>query len=509
MSSTSTPTASLIRAPVAYSSSSSARFRRPRGIVRARRLQHCRSRSTRAAPWAAGAPARAAAPSWTDRRATVPSASRNRCQPRTATTVRAADDAASGGCPSSPVRRVARKSVTSAAVDLGRDRAAPRDGQESQVAVQVTAVGQQRVAGDAALHGQVVEVAAQLGGERCAGTAIRSRIRPGARPQHRAAGSDPTASRAPHPAESGRVAAFSVVTPRPGRAGPGRGLSPPGAGPPTGRAAAESAPRERARRPVHGRPAPPDRPRGCPPPPSRSRCRPRNTASTASASGTRTTRRSASSCSASAGRPTGASGPRARKIRTVSSVKPGEVATSSSTDHVAAAKPVSSSSSRAAVRLRRLAVDVHQTGRQLPQPAAAAGAGTARSARTRARRRAAPRSRPPRRARRPRASRSTRPASPRRRSRTAHDDPAVRHAGLDDTENVGGGASIRRRGRRHRAPTGVRHPVRIARRAPRRASAGPSGSARRRRSAAARTPGSPARPGRTRRTAGAAGSAGT
>ena len=63
--------------------------------------------------------------------------------------------------------------------------------------------------------------------------------------------------------------------------------------------------------------------------------RPASTDSTATVSGTRTTRRSASSCSLS-GRPTSVR-PVARKIRTVSSVNPGEVATSSSTDQCSAA----------------------------------------------------------------------------------------------------------------------------------------------------------------------------
>jgi hypothetical protein len=45
--------------------------------------------------------------------AVVPSTARNRCRPRTATIVRAAEDADSGVRPSSPVRMAARKAETS------------------------------------------------------------------------------------------------------------------------------------------------------------------------------------------------------------------------------------------------------------------------------------------------------------------------------------------------------------------------------------------------------------
>ena len=47
---------------------------------------------------------------------TSPSRARNRWKPRTATSVRAADDAASGGCSALPSRSVARKSLTCASV---------------------------------------------------------------------------------------------------------------------------------------------------------------------------------------------------------------------------------------------------------------------------------------------------------------------------------------------------------------------------------------------------------
>ena len=61
---------------------------------------------------------------------------------------------------------------------------------------------------------------------------------------------------------------------------------------------------------------------------------------------------------------------RARKTRTTSALKPGEVATSTRTDQDRAVSPVSSASSRAAAVLGVLAVDVHQPGRQFPEAAA-------------------------------------------------------------------------------------------------------------------------------------------
>ena len=64
--------------------------------------------------------------------------------------------------------------------------------------------------------------------------------------------------------------------------------------------------------------------------------------------------------------PADACRPVARNTRTASSVKPGDGATSSSTDHSAAARPTSSASSRPRSP-RGLARDVQQAGRQLPE----------------------------------------------------------------------------------------------------------------------------------------------
>ena len=95
---------------------------------------------------------------------TVPSASRNRCQPRAATTARAADDGASGGSVGGARPQVDQEVRDVLRGDLG-DRRPAGQGQELQVALQIPAIGQQGVAGDAALDGEVVEVPAERGGE--------------------------------------------------------------------------------------------------------------------------------------------------------------------------------------------------------------------------------------------------------------------------------------------------------------------------------------------------------
>ena len=68
-----------------------------------------------------------------------PSAAANACSPRTATTARPAELAASGGCSSSPSRSPARKPATSVGGDLG-DHVRPRAASAACVAAQVPAV---------------------------------------------------------------------------------------------------------------------------------------------------------------------------------------------------------------------------------------------------------------------------------------------------------------------------------------------------------------------------------
>ena len=92
-----------------------------------------------------------------------PSATANACSPRTATTARPAELAASGRCSPSPSRSPARNAATSSVVTSPitvRPRAASGRG----VPEQVPPVGLQRVRGQAALHRQMVEIPADRPG---------------------------------------------------------------------------------------------------------------------------------------------------------------------------------------------------------------------------------------------------------------------------------------------------------------------------------------------------------
>ena len=76
---------------------------------------------------------------------TSPSRTANLCSPRTATSARAADDAASGGWSSDPSRSTARNADTCASLDRRQRRHAER-GQVLLVAAQVAGVPVERVA---------------------------------------------------------------------------------------------------------------------------------------------------------------------------------------------------------------------------------------------------------------------------------------------------------------------------------------------------------------------------
>ena len=170
MSSTSRPTASEIRAPVEYSSSSSARLRSvsgpsdglspPAPASRASTWSRLRLLGSRR-PGVGGLTACATSNS------ARPSAAAKRCSPRTAISVRAADTADSGATPvsGSPRRSAIRNSLTSSSVTLARS-SMPRVGQVLGVAAQVPAVGAQRVGRHAALDRQVIEVSLQLAFQR-------------------------------------------------------------------------------------------------------------------------------------------------------------------------------------------------------------------------------------------------------------------------------------------------------------------------------------------------------
>ena len=170
MSSTSSPTASEIRAPVEYSSSSSARLRNVNGpsdglsppapASSASTWSRLRLLGSRR-PGVGGLTACATSNS------ARPSAAANRCRPRTAIRVRAADTADSGDDAgfriAAPQRHQEFADVVLA--DLGQVvDAAQREVLE--VAAQVAAIGAQRVGCDSPLDRQVIEVSLQLGLQR-------------------------------------------------------------------------------------------------------------------------------------------------------------------------------------------------------------------------------------------------------------------------------------------------------------------------------------------------------
>src|SRR6185312_2198751 len=207
--------------------------------------------------------------------------------------------------------------------------------QVRQVAIEVAAVGQQGVASQTPFDGQVVEVAAQCASQRRRGF---DRVARGGLTVHRGGGHSPAPSGS-EPAATDPGGLRRSATPGSSGANADSPSALVTAGPADHRSSAglSSAPVLSARC-AASRPATAEE----------LTIVPANTAATASSRKTRTIRRSDSSSSAPEGRPASLS-LRARKTRTASSVNPGELATSTSTAQVAAAIPVSSSSSRCAV----------------------------------------------------------------------------------------------------------------------------------------------------------------
>jgi hypothetical protein len=106
------PTASLIRAPEPYRNSSIARSRTAVGVAPKDDASRSCSTSSTAIALGRRLGGLGGCTSCAGSVAASPSSRRNRWNPRTATTVRAAEDAVSGAPPSSPVRIATRKAAT-------------------------------------------------------------------------------------------------------------------------------------------------------------------------------------------------------------------------------------------------------------------------------------------------------------------------------------------------------------------------------------------------------------
>ena len=166
MSSTSSPTASEIRAPVEYSSSSRARLRSvsgPSASLSPPAPSSSASTSSRVRLLGSRRLGVGGLTAEATSSAVRPSAAAKRCSPRTAITARAADTADSGDGPGVGVA-AAQRDEEVADVGLG-DLGQVVDAAQRQVlgvAAQIAPVRAQGVGGDAAFDGQVVEVALQL-----------------------------------------------------------------------------------------------------------------------------------------------------------------------------------------------------------------------------------------------------------------------------------------------------------------------------------------------------------
>ena len=170
MSSTSSPTASEIRAPVEYSSSSSARLRSVNGpsdglsppapASSASTWSRLRLLGSRR-PGVGGLTACATSNS------ARPSAAANRCRPRTAIRVRAADTADSGDDPGSRIAAPQRHQEFADIVLAGLGQVVDAAQREVlEVAAQVAAIGAQGIGRDAPLDRQMIEITLQLGLQR-------------------------------------------------------------------------------------------------------------------------------------------------------------------------------------------------------------------------------------------------------------------------------------------------------------------------------------------------------